>query len=282
MANLRSVRSEATVKKNKPDCRLFESLVNPAVIFLSCILLSGALLLATACSNRPDIPVRDGYFFDNTHIKEYKVRPGDTLYSIAWHLNRDYKKIAVINGIAVPYEIFPGQVLRLDKNQQKLTAAKVSQGNDLQKAGTATLGKVENQNKTNSSGAQVKSNKKIRWSWPADGQVLSRFSTRGVGNKGLDIGGKPGDAVRSAANGYVVYRGDALLGYGKIIIIKHNDQFLSAYAHNSQLLVNEGQWIKAGQQIAKIGSSGTNRNKLHFEIRREGIPVDPLRYLPTR
>lgn len=264
-----------SAEKNKNGRRL---VLNYAVFLCLCL----AVLLSFGCSSRPDIPVRDGYFFENKNLKHYKVRPGDTLYSIAWHLNRDYKKIAAINGIAAPYAIYPSQILKLTGSQQNFPVSRHSASSDSAKTAASRVEKAEKQAKTNASAKRVTKRESIQWLWPAGGELMSRFSTKGIGNKGLDIRGKQGDPVRSAAKGFVVYRGDALLGYGKIIIIKHDDQFLSAYAHNSRILIKEGQWVKGGQQIATIGSSGTDRNKLHFEIRREGIPVDPLRYLPAR
>jgi len=128
--------------------------------------------------------------------------------------------------------------------------------------------------------AQV--NSKFAWRWPAPGKVMQAFSESGTVNKGIDIVGNLGDPVLAAAPGKVVYAGSGLLGYGQLIIIKHNDQFLSAYAHNRILAVKEGDDIKAGQKIAEIGASGADKVKLHFEIRRDGKPVDPEIYLPPR
>lgn len=119
-----------------------------------------------------------------------------------------------------------------------------------------------------------------RWLWPVRGQILDGFSGSVLGNKGLDISGKPGQAVRAAAPGRVVYRGNSLKGYGNLIIVKHNDDYLSAYAHNSKIHVQENEIVKAGQIIADIGNSGAEQNKLHFEIRYRGKPVDPIKYLP--
>ncbi|TCJ98761.1 lipoprotein NlpD [Volucribacter psittacicida] len=122
----------------------------------------------------------------------------------------------------------------------------------------------------------------IAWRWPANGKIIQGFSSADGGNKGIDISGSRGQAVNAAAAGTVVYAGNALRGYGNLIIIKHNDDYLSAYAHNESILVKEQQTVSAGQQIAKMGSSGTNEVKLHFEIRYRGKSVDPLRYLPKR
>lgn len=122
----------------------------------------------------------------------------------------------------------------------------------------------------------------IKWQWPTQGRVISGFSSAEGGNKGLDIAGTKGQAVKAAAAGKVVYAGNSLQGYGNLIIIKHNDDFLSAYAHNDSIKVDEQDNVKAGETIATLGSTGTNSNKLHFEIRYHGKSVDPARYLPRR
>jgi lipoprotein NlpD len=121
----------------------------------------------------------------------------------------------------------------------------------------------------------------VKWRWPASGQVVGRFQASAA-IPGIDIAGKEGDPVVAAADGTVVYSGNGLVGYGELIIIKHNDSFLSAYGHNRKRLVTEGQQVKAGQQIAEMGSSGSTRDELQFQIRKDGNPVDPLEYLPSR
>ena len=120
----------------------------------------------------------------------------------------------------------------------------------------------------------------VAWMWPATGRILAGFSE--ATNKGVDIVGKIGDPVVASASGRVVYSGTGLRGYGKLIIIKHNQTYLSAYAHNSNLLVKEGQNVVRGQKIGEIGDTDSSQAKLHFEIRRLGKPVDPLKYLPAR
>lgn len=119
----------------------------------------------------------------------------------------------------------------------------------------------------------------VNWRWPADGSLLSRFKS-GDAIPGIEIAGKSGDPVRAAADGVVVYSGNGLVGYGELVIIKHNESFLSAYGHNRKRLVKEGQRVSAGQQIAEMGSTGATRNELEFQIRKDGNPVDPLGYLP--
>jgi len=121
----------------------------------------------------------------------------------------------------------------------------------------------------------------IAWRWPADGTMLKKFSS-GDAIPGIEIGGKAGDPVRSAADGVVVYSGNGLVGYGELVIIKHSDSFLSAYGHNRKRLVKEGEKVKAGQAVAEMGSSGATRDELQFQIRRDGNPVDPLQYLPAK
>jgi len=122
----------------------------------------------------------------------------------------------------------------------------------------------------------------INWQWPAEGAVISGYQADSGAGAGLDIAGKAGDPVRAAADGVVVYSGNGLIGYGELIIIKHSDNYLSAYGHNRKRLVKEGERVRAGQEIAEMGSSGAPREELHFEIRQAGKPVDPTQYLPGR
>ena len=122
----------------------------------------------------------------------------------------------------------------------------------------------------------------IRWKWPVSGRVIGTFKTKGLVNKGVNIAGSRGKTIAAAADGKVVYAGNGLLGYGNLVIVDHNQQFLSAYAHNSRVLVKENDMVKTGQKIAEMGSSGADRVMLHFEIRRDGKPVNPLKYLPKR
>jgi lipoprotein NlpD len=120
------------------------------------------------------------------------------------------------------------------------------------------------------------------WMWPTNGKVIKSYQSRGIGLKGIALAGKLGAPVKAAASGKVVYSGQGLRGYGQLIIIKHNNTYLSAYGHNSQLLVKEGQMVSKGEIIAKMGQSGTDKVKLHFEIRKNGSPIDPLTLLPAR
>lgn len=220
--------------------------------------------------------------------KKYKVKKGDTLYSIAFHAGIDFRELAFLNSISAPYKIYPGQELKLvasKKRRDKKPSRKTGQTTKKQVNQT-----VDPPKKQAYGGVVVKQNPKPTgfpktvktWVWPAYGRIVGQFSLNEVGNKGIDISNKRGSAVKAAASGKVVYTGKALRGYGNLIIIKHTESFLSAYAHNEVLLVKEQQWVTAGQQIARMGSDDTGSVQLHFEIRHKGKSVDPLRYLPKR
>ncbi len=155
----------------------------------------------------------------------------------------------------------------------KTRSSKKNTGSRVKRGSTT---KAVSKNKT----AAFKGNRRLKWIWPVKGKIIQRYSP-GSGKKGIDISAPKGTLIKSAEAGKVVYSGQGLVGYGRLVIIKHNDTYLSAYAHNQQLLVNEGQLVKKGQNIAHLGRSGTNRYKLHFEIRKNGKPVNPISYLPN-
>ncbi|MBY5947468.1 peptidoglycan DD-metalloendopeptidase family protein [Photobacterium rosenbergii] len=171
---------------------------------------------------------------------------------------------------------------------QKPAQAAVSQKQNEQKAANKNVDQAPTKeysqktksNKVVTSKPQPSNTKVAKWTWPSKGRVIAKFSNSENGNKGIDIAGQRGQAVNASANGVVVYAGNALRGYGNLVIIKHNDDYLSAYAHNDQVYVKEQQKVSVGQKIASMGSSGTNTVKLHFEIRYKGKSVDPMRYLP--
>ena len=217
---------------------------------------------------------------------------------------KDVRELARLNAIASPYTIYPGQQLKLTGTTARRVAKTVAK--PAPKA-------VQNTNKNNSSQAKSNSSVKpakpvapknqtgyvqnrtapekkaqnptlsgnvVQWQWPVKGKIISGFSHQQQGNKGVDIAGREGNRINAAASGQVVYAGSALRGYGNLIIIKHNDDYLSAYAHNRKLLVTERQMVTAGQQIAEMGSTDATDPRLHFEIRFRGTSVDPLKYLP--
>lgn len=339
---------------------------------LQLILLFVALLLGGCGELTPPGERHDGYYPPQSSVDTsgYTVRPGDTLYSIAWGAGLDVREVAAWNNIPPPFTIYPGQYIALvaprgystpqpssrtpppppptkpkrqpttvasaparaskparpapksspSRSRSPSASAKGSSRNrntpspsrpvrgktakpsaqaplavnkaapklkspapvadngskaisvSAEKVPTSSLSKVE---KGESSPNLTRGN----WRWPTQGKVVRRFDADS-GRKGIDINGQTGQGVFTAAAGDVVYSGDGLLGYGNLIIIKHDDIFLSAYGHNSQLLVKEGDKVAAGQKIAEMGVSPKEGAILHFEIRKEGKPVDPLAYLP--
>ncbi len=204
---------------------------------------------------------------------------GDTLYSISWESGRDYRDVARWNNISPPYIIMPGQKLRLYPPTGAETALRPTRSSPTK---STYAGKKSSPGKPAASDRHVPvGSRRLTWIWPAKGTILDRYSASGS-NKGIDIAGRRGEPILAAAAGEVVYEGGGLRGYGQLIIIKHNSDFLSAYAHCDKIYVKEGNVIKRGQRIADMGSSGADRVKLHFEIRYHGAPVDPQSYLPRK
>jgi lipoprotein NlpD len=240
----------------------------------------------------------------------YAVQPGETLYSIAFRYGIDVNALAARNQIDEPFTIYPGQLLVIDLSGFSASATAKPASNPTPQKKLASPQSTENVSavpeapvaepkKTpvkqpskpanQPSKAQQVAAKAVskgtfgpvaRWEWPSAGRVARSYS--GVLHKGVDIAGARGDLIRATAAGEVVYAGTGVKGYGLLLIVKHNEQFLSAYGHNDSTLVNEGAWVGAGQPIAQMGSSGTDTVKLHFEIRREGKPIDPVKLLPRR
>jgi len=213
------------------------------------------------------------------HTYHY-VTKGDTLYSIAWQYGYDAREIARWNKVRWPYTIYPKQKLRVKPPAKNKKSAKTPSKRSHKPKTTASKKTSSSSSKKASTSKQKWS--KLSWQWPTSGKVIGTFSARDRGKKGLDIAGKKGQPVYSASGGQVVYSGSGLRGYGKLVIIKHNDTFFSAYAHNHRIYVKEQQKVKKGQHIADMGSSEAQRVMLHFEVRRNGKPVDPMRYLPKR
>ncbi|MCW2258068.1 lipoprotein NlpD [Providencia alcalifaciens] len=243
----------------------------------------------------------------------YTVQRGDTLFYIAYITGNDFRELASKNNIDEPYSLNVGQLINIGNGNVTSNgqlASNSSNSNSQQVDLRTTNEYPENRNGQNS-GKMLPNNKKpatqtstatttaavsttstttasstnsssIKWRWPAVGKMIEGFSDAQGGNKGVDIAGSRGQSVLASAPGKVVYAGNALRGYGNLIIIKHNDDYLSAYAHNDTLLVRDQQDVSAGQKIATMGSTGTSSVRLHFEIRYKGKSVNPLRYLPQR
>lgn len=220
--------------------------------------------------------------------QDVTVRKGDNLYRLAVNNGISPLDLAVWNGIQPPYTIYPGQKLRLYPSAGAARASTASTSSSRRASGSARPA-------TDSRGRTVQptqappqptgpapASSAVSWRWPADGQLVSRYTEGDPTRQGIGLAGSAGQAVRAAGDGVIVYSGSGLVGYGELIIIKHDEQWLSAYGHNRKRLVGEGDRVKAGQQIAEMGRTGADRDMLHFEIRYNGKPVDPLRYLPRR
>lgn len=278
------------------------------------ILLLIALISQASCSSRSvPAPVtllnsQSELDSDIVQKKTYTVEKGDTLFAIAWFSGNDYRDIAKYNNLKPPYVIYPGQTLSLTapkvvKSSSSLVKSitpkapsghtrtsikkKVLDPKSEQAYGEREQNVNDQKVKADARGVVPKSkptfpDKVTNWVWPAKGDLVGTFSRSESGNKGIDIRAPRGTPVYAAAAGKVVYSGSALRGYGNLVIIKHSDTFLSAYAHNDAITVKEQQWVAAGQQIAAMGNSGTDSVRLHFEVRYRGKSLDPLRYLPKK
>lgn len=205
------------------------------------------------------------------------VQRGQTLYRIATENGISPLDLAMWNGVPPPYTIYPGQRLRLYPSAGRSPAPVASRpASPRPSTGAAPPRSPPPAPVT------APASSPIDWRWPTEGQMIGRYVNGDPTKQGIDIAGSGGQTVRAAADGVVVYSGSGLVGYGELIIVKHNEQWLSAYGHNRSRLVNEGQIVKSGQQIAEMGRSGAARDMLHFEIRYNGKPLDPLAYLPRR
>jgi lipoprotein NlpD len=263
------------------------------------------MIIVTACGGGGRAVAPVGSYSDDRSSQRkiatpptyYTVRKGDTLYSISWRYGMDYKDVARINNIRPPYTIYVGQKIRFKPGSRTATTQQApprSQPTKTQpvkpsptpqsKPLPAPAPKTATTSKPQPKATQEPfvGNQNLQWRWPTEGRVVSTYSNSSPGRKGIDIAGKSGQPVFAAASGKVVYSGNSLPRYGNLLIIKHNDVYLSAYAHSDRLLVKEGEVVKSGQKIAVMGRTGTQRDQLHFEIRRNGKPVDPMRFLPKR
>lgn len=270
--------------------------------------------LLVACSS-PPAPIEERSTTARSYSLNpngrYVVRRGDTLYSISFNYGVDWKDVAKWNAIARPYTIYPGQELVLVSPRGSAPTAAGTTIRPMGQSPTATTRPLEpkatvpggEQAKqtpttrpptqaaasapapaTQTPGATPQSTSAApgRWLWPTGGTVASSFKADDPSRKGIDISGKEGQEVIAAAAGEVVYSGNGLIGFGELIIIKHNESMLTAYAHNSRRLVQEGEQVAAGARIAEMGRNERDQALLHFELRVNGKPVDPLKYLPPR
>jgi lipoprotein NlpD len=264
--------------------RFWQGLRNGLIIPL---FLTLPVLQLAGCTSTPSYEELQNRQRQTSHRPTYHtVRSGETLYSIAWRYGYDYRSLARRNGIRPPYTIYVGQRIRVNFSSTRTTKSTKSSRQSTAKASAPRRSSSSSKKSVTSSNKKKKptpkASSRIKWTWPAQGKIITTYASNDPHRKGLDISGRPGQAVNAAAAGEIVYSGSGLLGLGMLIIVKHDENYLSAYGHNRKLLKKEGDKVKAGQRIAEMGKTGTDRVKLHFEIRRDGQPVDPMRYLPKR
>lgn len=283
-------------RKSAPDRSAHGAAVRAAVspcgrlVCLVLIVLT-ALLLVSCAGGGSLAPVRESTGKSAGKPEYHVVRRGDTLYAIAWRYGYDYRQLAQWNGIRPPYVIYPGQRLRLGASAGRpANPGVLRSGSGKPAAGQAARQTAPSRTEKPKGGsasrpaasAPPSRSARIVWRWPVDGKIVRAFDSDQPGRKGVAIAGRLGQPVRAAAPGKVVYSGSGLVGYGQLIIVKHDETYLSAYGFNRKLLVQEEDEVRGGQVIAEMGTNGTDGPMLHFEIRSNGKPVDPLRYLPPR
>lgn len=227
-----------------------------------CLITVLACLLACSTQN----PYSRKNFGSEKAPDTYRIKKGDTLFSIAWRYGLDFKTIQSRNNIKDPNKIFVGQKLRL-----KSTSATRSSYN--------SQSKKTNYAKKTARSSPAKVARRGNWSWPIRGKILRRFNPGRIGANGIRIAGKPNQTVNAAEGGTVAYKGNGLSGYGNVVIIKHHNGLLSAYGFLSKTYVKEGQQVKKRQKIATVGYASNKQHMLHFEIRSKGKPINPLSYI---
>jgi len=236
------------------------------------------LLLLTGCAGGlAPVDSRDGY--GPTPPGYYRVRRGDTLSEIAERRRIPMRKLAAWNGLQPPYPLYAGNLLRIEPGAAA-SPPPASASRRVASTGSPARA-VKTKARAPSSPGSGAGASGIVWQWPVRGPVKQGFNSGDRTKQGIRIGTSPGSSVGAAADGTVVYSGSGLKGYGNLIIVKHNSRYLSAYGYNRRLLANEGDRVKRGQQLAEAGQSADGQPLLHFEIRRDGVAVDPLVYLPA-
>lgn len=245
-------------------------------VTLATLILSGCM--SSSGTRAPVNDLNQSSSSSGTTAKTYTVKPGDTLTKIARTTGVDENSIKRINKISDPRRIYPGQILRLNDGSEAAAASGPTSIEPMAKPEARPLDQssasAEPSTPSRAADAAV-----ISWGWPAKGKVSQGFTSN---TKGIDIEGNAGEAINAAANGTVMYSGNGVRGLGNLVIVDHGNEFITAYAHNRTLLVKTGQKVKKGAKIAEMGQTDSSTVKLHFEVRRQGTPVDPLQYLPAK
>lgn len=220
-------------------------------------------------------PVVNAWYQTRASENTYRVQPGDTIYSIAWAFGLDYRALAQVNHLRSPYEIVVGQRLRMTNiphgfYQNNRSIKPIMEKPKLSGSKNTILPKIRHYSNNHAP---------LRWRFPTQGRLVERFDPNVIGRQGIALTGRFGQPVYAAAAGEVVYSGDGVRGYGNLVIIKHNDHYLSAYAFNERNMVRVGDIVQTGSLIARMGRNNAGQILLYFEIRRDGKPVDPLQFL---
>ncbi len=242
---------------------------------LTCLVLASFVMTVTGCFDTPHpAPVVNAWHQSRASSSDYVAREGDTIYSVAWSFGLDYRALAAANHLSRPYVLSAGQRL-------VMTIAPVGQPQNLS---AHSVGPIAIANHPAPIASETVSQPHYHlsshhWQRPAQGHVIQGFSTKPSGHPGISIAGRFASPIRAASDGVVVYSGDGVRGYGNLIIIKHNNSYLSAYGFNERNLVSVGDRVHAGQVIARMGKNDGGRTLLYFEIRRDGVPVNPLGFL---
>ena len=252
----------------------------PALLKRSGVWMLCALALLSGCANQSGTraPVTDLNNASTGAARTYVIKPGDTLNKIARANGVDEATLLRLNKLVNPNRLVVGQTLRLSEGSEPAAAPAprppAASRPEARPLDASTSSSQMNESVTPASDAGL-----ISWGWPANGKVIQGFTQA---TKGIDIAGNAGDAIEAAANGKVMYAGNGVRGLGNLIIVNHDNGFITAYAHNRTLLVKAGQEVKKGAKIAEMGQTDAASVRLHFEVRRQGTPVDPLQYLPSR
>ena len=245
----------------------------------------GSQSSATANSTRPAETLANAGGTQSGAANSHTVARGDTLYSIAWTHNIDYRRLALVNNLSAPYTIYPGQQLNLSASGVSESAISALPDIPASPAGELASGTGQRpQAAIDARRTGIVTTRQVEgvsWQWPADGRMLSMFSESGS-SRGVDIAGVQGQAVFAAADGDVVYAGSGIQGAGNLVILRHSARHLSAYMYNRRMVVSEGDRVRAGDKVAEMGSGPSGRDMLHFEVRVDGKPTDPVRFLPSR
>ena len=249
---------------------------------LRILVLCAGLIFLSACHSPPPAPISQRPPPPSEKINYHLVSEGETLFAIAWRYEKDLDKLARANGLHPPYTIYRGQRLTLDTTRlpppqkpRRVEPAAPAKPRPVTKPSPD----IKVTKPPPRSTASLPS--KWRWQWPVSGKVSKSYQSDPL-FKGINIQSKAGQSVVAAGPGVVGYSGEGLRGYGRLIILKHSEVYLSAYAHCRKLLVEEGQVLRAGEKIAEVGGDPADNKRLYFEIRKDGKPVNPLGYLPRR